>query len=744
MTVLDVSRPALPARNALWLVSLYSATIFLSAALFFCIEPMFSKMVLPTLGGSAAVWSVAMVVFQGLLLAGYVYAHLLTRHLTLRHAAFVHVCVLTAAALFLPIGIAQSFGAPPKSGVSLWLIGLFLASVGMPCFALSASAPLLQAWFARTGPEHGQKAYLLYRASNLGSFAILIAYPFAVEPRLALSEQSHLWSIGYIALVFAIGACAMVAMRAPDAAPLAAPEPLHIAASWQRKFQWAALGFIPSGLLVAVTAHIATDVASGPFLWIMPLAIYLLTFVFAFTDKPVVSARLMLGVQPLTVAILAQLLLWTSKIDWGLSLAGHLAGFFVAAMVCQGQLYRLRPEPAQLTGFYAWMSLGGVLGGAFAALAAPHLFDRVLEYPILAFAALLVRPDLHSASRSVWVKDGAFVAIVAAVVAVPLLFLSAGVTYFIACVLGLGIVLALQWRHPVRVVGIAAVVLGAINLYEPSQDIIYRARSFYGVYKAVDVENGRYRVLYHGTTAHGAERIRDAAGRADHTRPVPLTYYHPGGALSDVIDAVRARDGGRIPHVALVGLGMGALSCRSVPGEGWTIYELDPLMVEIARNRRLFRSISMCAAHATIVVGDGRLLLRRATPDIDLLMLDTFSSDSVPVHMLTREAFALYRARLAPHGTLVVHISNAHMELENVVAAAAAQSGMVTAVKVDPDPAPGTLRLKAEVAVVTRSIDDLRALKLGSDWHIVAPAARPWSDDYSDIFGAMVAKWRER
>jgi hypothetical protein len=360
------------------------------------------------------------------------------------------------------------------------------------------------------------------------------------------------------------------------------------------------------------------------------------------------------------------------------------------------------------------------------------------------FAALLVRPDLSSAPRSVWLKDGAFVVAVAAAMALPLFFLSGGVTYFIACILGLGVVLALQWRHPVRVVGIAAVILGAMNLYEPSQDIVYRARSFYGVYKAVDIQNGRYRVLYHGTTAHGGEQLRDAAGTTDNTRPVPLTYYYPGGAYSDVIDAVRARDGGRIAHVGLVGLGMGALSCKSVPGEAWTIYELDPLMVGIAKDRRLFRSISMCAPNAAIVVGDGRLTLRNAKPNIDLLMLDMFSSDSVPVHMLTREAFALYRARLAPHGTLIVHISNAHMELENVVAASAAQNGMITAVKVDPRPAPGTFHLQAKVAVVVRSLNDLRALKLGRDWRIVAPASRPWSDDYSDIFGAMLAKWRER
>ncbi len=743
MSVLEESRPASMTRAFAWAAPLFSAAIFLSAALFFCIEPMFSKMVLPTLGGSAAVWSVAMVVFQGLLLAGYTYAHLLTRYFSLRHAALVHVCVLTLAALFLPIGIAHGFATPPLNGVSLWLVGLFLVSIGLPCFALSANAPLLQAWFARTGKESAPNAYLLYRASNLGSFAILIAYPFLIEPHFALSEQSRLWSVGYIALVFAIAACSAVAMRTPGEAAGAAREANVAPASLRSKLVWVALGFIPSGLLVAVTAQITTDVASGPFLWIIPLAIYLLTFVFAFTDKPVIPGKFLLAAQPLTVAMLAQLLLWTSKVDWGLSLAGNLAGFFVAAMICQTQLYRLRPEPAQLTSFYAWMSLGGVLGGAFAALAAPHLFNTVLEYPILIFAALLVRPDLLSAPRALWLKDGLFVATLAAAMAVPFFLLPDKVVYFIFCTMALGAFLALQWRHPVRVIAIAAIVLGAINLYEPSQNIVYRGRSFYGVYKAVDIENGRYRVLYHGTTAHGGEQIRDQSGREDNTRPVPQTYYHPGGVYSEIIDAVRQRDGGQIPHVALVGLGMGALSCKSVSGEAWTIYELDPLIADIARNRRLFRSLSMCAPNADVVIGDGRLTLHNAKPNIDLLMLDVFSSDSVPVHMLTGEAFALYRARLAPHGTLVVHISNAHLRLEDVVAASAQQNGMVTAVKVDRTVPPNTFAYRAQVAVVVRSMGDLKALKLGKEWHLVVPAPQPWSDDYSDVFGAMLAKWRQ-
>ncbi|MEJ0028235.1 MAG: hypothetical protein WDN01_19595 [Rhizomicrobium sp.] len=738
MTALDadtVSR-AQPGAAAPTLV--FSASAFLSAALLFFVEPMFSKMVLPVLGGSAAVWSVAMVVFQGLLLAGYVYAHLLMRLLPLRHAALVHVAVLALATLLLPIAIGAGFVHPPQSGVSLWLIGLFLASVGLPCFALSANAPLLQAWLAQTGAPN---AYHLYRASNLGSFAVLLAYPFAIEPSFGLTQQSRLWSIGYIVLVFAIAASGTLAMRRSGAASAAPAARTKVAA--RDKLSWAVLGFIPSGLLVAVTAHIATDVASAPFLWIMPLALYLLTFVFAFSDRPPIAPRLMLAAQPFTTALLIVLLLWTGHIGWGLAICGHLAAFFVAAMVCQAELYRRRPAPAQITSFYVWMSLGGVLGGAFAALLAPQIFTTVLEYPLLAVAALLVRPNMWTTPRAAWLKDGAFVLVLGAAVAVPFLFLEQRAAYFAVAVMALAVLTAFQGAHPARLIGLAALLFAVTDLYDISQSAVYRGRSFYAVYRAVDIDGGKYRVLYQGTVAHGGEQIRDDRGRALTARPEPLTYYYRGGSYAGAIEAVRARAGGRLARVALVGLGMGALSCESAPGERWTFYELDPMSDTIARDRSLFRSFSTCAPGAATVIGDGRLTLRETAPGIDLLLLDMFSSDAVPTHMLTREAFALYRARLSPHGAIVVNISNKNVRLAEVVAAAAAENGMITVVRRDPVPTPHTLHLQAEIGLVARSAEDLKALKLGPGWRVVMPAQRAWSDDYSDIFRAMLAKLRE-
>jgi hypothetical protein len=743
----DINAPSIPyaasvgSRRLAPLV--FSASIFLSASLLFWVEPLFSKMVLPVLGGTSAVWSVAMVVFQGLMLAGYVYAHLLTRYLQIRQALLVHLLVLASATLSLPIAIAGGFGAPPQGGQSLWLVGLFLSSIGLPFFALAANAPLLQAWFART---NSQNAYLLYRASNLGSFLVLLAYPFLIERSIGLVAQSQLWSIGYFVLALAITASGLLALRAP-APQAAARAAASQAVSWHDRGIWTVLGFIPSGLLIAVTMHIATDVASGPYIWIIPLALYLLTYVFAFSDRPLLPGRAMLALQPFTTAILVVLFLWGTRANWALSLPGHLAAFFVATMVCQTELYRRRPAQEHLTQFYAWMSLGGVLGGIFAALIAPQIFSTVLEYPLLLLASLLVRPDVWQLSRTVWKKDLIFVAFIGAAVAAAVAIMAGSVAVFVLSVMALAGLLAFQGRAPARLIGLAALLLAATHFYDPSQNVLLHKRSFYGVYKVVDLPPGKYRVLYHGTVAHGGEQIRDDKGQLFRGRPEPLTYYYPGGPYDQGIQAVRTRAGGTLSHVALVGLGMGALSCQRRPGEGWTFYELDPMSAAIARDGTLFRSMSVCAPDSPIVIGDGRLTLRNAKPGIDLLILDAFSSDAVPLHLLTREAFSHYKSLLGPKGAIAVNISNKNVELADAVAASAAANGMVTVVNLDRKqigPSSKTLRFQAEIALVVRSPAELAALKLGPDWHIVRPGpdVKVWTDDYSNVLDAILAKIR--
>lgn len=718
----------------------FSATSFLSALLLFSIEPMFSKMVLPVLGGTSAVWSVAIVVFQGLLLGGYVYASLITTRLSLRAALFVHMGLLIAVTFSLPVAVSTLLGEPPGGDVALWLVALFLVSIGLPFFAVAANAPLLQAWFAGTAHKSAANPYFLYRASNLGSFAVLLSYPFLIEPAWGLAAQSRIWTAGYAFLALSISICGVLALllRRTDA-PRAAAK--HAAVPWRSRFEWTAYGFVPSGLLVAVTAHISTDVASAPFLWVMPLALYLLSFVLAFTDRPLVPLAWWLKLQPFAIALLVGLLLLDLVLNWAASLLGHLAAFFVAAMICQMLLYRNRPETAALTQFYVWMSLGGVLGGIFAALAAPQMFDTVLEYPLLALAAFALRPGFVNGVRALGTKDVVFALALPAIAVAVFFALGAhadlAVQYYSVVAVLATLALPFLARNPVRFLVLATALATVTSLAPPGAHIVHRARSFFGVYKIVEA-NG-YRLFMHGTTTHGAERIAMPPGR----RPEPLAYYYRKGALGEAIEAIRARGGLR--RAAVVGLGIGALSCYVRPSERWTFYELDPLVVRLAEDRRLFRSFDACARGAQVVPGDARLTLRDAKPGLDLLVLDAFTSDSIPVHLLTKEAFALYRSKLSPHGIIVFHISNRNLELARVVASSAAANGMVAALHprhaADPH---APYEFPPEVAVVARNARDLAALRLGPEWHALEPGETPWTDDYSDILGALIARLGRR
>jgi hypothetical protein len=381
----------------------FGAAIFLSASLLFVVEPMFAKMVLPRLGGSSGVWSAAMVFFQASLFLGYAYAHVLASRLPLWLALVIHLAVLAAAALTLPLGIAAGFDRPPADGAALWVIGLFAASIGLPFFALSANAPLLQAWFARTAHRGAKDPYFLYAASNVGSFLALLSYPFLIEPRTTVSGQTHAWSLAFLVLVALVSLCGGLALLSRPAAavpvaPATAEAPPAADApppGWRQALVWTGLAAVPSGLLVALTAHLSTDVAAAPFLWVVPLAIYLLTFVLVFQPRPPIPHRLMLRAEPPLIALLAIVVAMPLIATIFQVMAINLVAFFAIAMVCHGELARRRPPARHLTSFYLWMSAGGMLGGLAAGLIAPNVFNSVLEYPILIVLAVLCRPGLR-------------------------------------------------------------------------------------------------------------------------------------------------------------------------------------------------------------------------------------------------------------------------------------------------------------------------------------------------------------
>jgi hypothetical protein len=736
-------RPANPVRTSgFGLSAAFAATLFLSAFLLFSVQPLFTKMVLPVLGGSPGVWSVAMVFFQALLLGGYLWAHVITRAFSLRIAVALHLTLTAAAFLALPIALPSQSLAPPETGQSLWLIGLFAGCVGLPFFALSANGPLLQAWFARTGHPSAENPYTLYGASNIGSFGALLAYPFLLEPFIGLSQQSASWSAGFGALIFCLLMCGGLALRRTEDT-FHTPATLSIAGNWTwRSFaQWTLLAAIPSGLLVAVTAHVSTDIAAAPLLWVLPLALYLLTFVIAFRGGFPLRGSLILPVQ-----VFATILMLTFMTFSGLPLlvvlAAHLAFFFVSVLLCHRSLYELRPANADLTAFYVAMSLGGVVGGLFAGLLAPQVFSSVVEYPLLVAAILLCQPAFVQRLKNTRTREIALAALASALViaacwkmagsAIPA---SRAVALCGAALFTLAI---LRWRSAAHVGLCSAALCIAATWLPQSVSNATSWRSFFGVHKVREVEHEglRFRTLMHGTTMHGAVRIDTNRNPAPAHRPLPTTYYAYEGPIGEAIASLRERHG-KLQTTYAIGLGIGTLSCHRRSDEDIVFFEIDPEVIRIARTSSLFNFLSACAPDARIVTGDARLTLAAEKALANPIIIDAFSSDSIPVHLLTREAFAIYLSRLAPDGALIFHVSNNMMDLSPVIARIAADFGLVAFRRIDvvTGGADANMRTSSIAMALARDSDHLGPIASNAQWKLIVPDMRrkPWTDDYSTI-----------
>jgi spermidine synthase len=754
-----------PARRPALLLAAFGAAIFVSAWLLFMVQPMFTKMVLPRLGGAPSVWSVAIVFFQGMLLAGYAYAHLLTRWAPGRAAVVVHLALMGAAAFMLPLSIATGWGRPPASGEAFWLIGLFAVSIGLPFFALAANSPLLQAWFARTDHPDAADPYFLYAGSNVGSFLALVSYPVLVEPLVRLGDQTRFWSFGFGLLIALIAACGALLWRCPEKAPAARTEgTADLAPTWRDAAFWMAQAAVPSGLLVAVTAHISTDVASVPLLWVLPLALYLLTFVIVFARRQIIAHRLVVAVQPAFIIALVTLLIF-DQIRTGIDrvdalmldplktivglVALHVTVFFVCALMCHGELARTRPPAKYLTAFYFWMSAGGVIGGIAAGLIAPHVFSWVAEYPILIALAVLCRPGLALPQDRGWrgYTLGALTVLAAVLLVTTFTQVQIGETAFNWVFGALIAACVLLWRAPLPFAALVAFLLLANhNIVEQAGTI--SVRSFFGVAKITESSDGQFRLLQHGTTLHGGERIRDLDGRPAATDPPELLlYYWDGSAIDQTFDAVRARLDRPIRY-AVIGLGSGSLACKAGPADLVHYYEIDPKIIDIARDPNLFTFLAACRADVPIILGDARLTLEEA-PDgaYDLIVVDAFSSDAIPIHLLTREAMAIYLKKLSPHGLVVMHVSNRHLELASVVAGIAAANGALARVddSADIDETANPYKYSGTVVAVARSEEDFGPLASSPDWQRQEPDPRQWlwTDDYSNVIASVLRKLKE-
>jgi hypothetical protein len=737
-------------RNRLVLV-VYTAAIFVSALLLFSVQPLFTKMVLPRLGGSPAVWSVAMVFFQSLLLGGYAYAHYLMQIRTRWIPVAVHLALLVVALLTLPLSIASGWGEPPTSGYASWLLGLFAVSIGLPFFALAANNPLLQAWFVRTGHPNGPDPYFLYASSNIGSFLALLSYPVLLEPMFTLRTQNLIWTAGYGLLIVLIAACGVLLLRSPAKAGVDMPaEETDAPPPWRLRARWIFLAAVPSGLLIAVTAHISTDVAAAPLLWVLPLSLYLLTWVLVFQSRPLLPHKWMLMAQPLAIAGVIVLLAIGGEQNLLLTLGGHLACLFIIAMACHGELARTRPAARYLTGFYVALSFGGMVGGLFAGLIAPYAFSWVAEYPILVALAALCRPpggNERFARWSSWYWPA--LALLAVALIAPsysegktMTWLDEHRVWMIGSVGVLSALLALglnanRWKIFATVV----VALVLIRTYPSDDGRVETVRSFFGVHKIVVTPRGQYHVLMHGTTIHGAERFQNDDGTPVTKRPEPITYYHKDGGIGQAIAAVRERKGAPL-RVAVIGLGSGTLTCASEPGETWKFFEIDQSMVDTARDPKYFTYIQNCEPDLKPVIGDARLTFAKEPDGIyDLIIVDAYSSDAIPIHLATEEAMAIYKEKLAPQGAVVMHVSNRHLELASVVVGIADANDLKSWVFSEDSGRDNEYIFATSVVVCAREEADVGELASSDQWAETEAdeKQRVWTDDYSNVLGAV---WR--
>lgn len=764
-----------PAVNHAQTLLLFVMTIFTSATILFLVQPLVGKILLPFLGGTPAVWNTCMVFFQGLLLGGYFYSHMITTRLPLRSQVLVHLVVLAVAAAVLlllrfdiePLTRTISWLEPPtESNPIPWLLTVLLIAAGPPFFAVSTSAPLIQRWFSRTGHPQAADPYFLYAASNLGSMLALVGYPFVVEPTLALESQRWLWVAGFISLVVLTALCGFLALRVntePSGEEISHTPEVTEPLTWARRLRWILLAAVPSSLMLGATTYMTTDIAAIPLLWIPPLALYLLSFIFVFGRMNPYISYGFLAALPLACMLLVFMII--TEIRPGnilLSVGIHLAVLFIVSMVCHGELAKDRPEPAHLTEFYLYMSLGGVVGGLFNGLIAPLAFFSLAEYPIALLVACALCPplgreaeDTPSTRAAEWGLAGLALfgslmlfilrgqdqdvayrtwshhylvgALVAGLIAWLvtahlsgqlsyrglmdcLLPLSMGVlvlalllgTYSdvlfaplkrmaatvglsfpqVQAILAIGVPLVICYTFVDRsqrlALGTGAVLLAAtINAMGEDASLMQR-RGFFGV---LQVENrresdGRFRRLLHGTTLHGKQFLDDSL--AD----VPLTYYHRSGPIGQVMTSclgngyasTQPKPQGPLPKVAVIGLGTGTMACYAQKGQDLVFFDIDPLVRQISFDgkERYFSFVEDAkrrGANVELRMGDARIRMAKE-PDgsYDLIAVDAFSSDAIPVHLITLEALRIFVSKLKDKGIVAFHVSNRYLDLVPVLA----------------------------------------------------------------------------
>ncbi|HEX6715590.1 MAG TPA: fused MFS/spermidine synthase [Pyrinomonadaceae bacterium] len=731
-----VNTRALPATV---LAPVFALALFTSAALLFWVQPLVAKMLLPLLGGVPSVWNTCMVFFQALLLAGYAYALLLSQRVSLRNQAIIHALLLLAAGLVLPFALSNRALAslPTQSSPIPWLLTTLLITVGPPFLLLSATAPLLQRWFSHSTHKSARDPYFLYAVSNAGSMLALLAFPFLLEPSFPIRTQSWIWSIGYAVLVTLVIMCAVL-LNARKAVTSPAGDTVEqpvVTIESRQRFEWVVLAFVPSSLMLGVTTYIATDVASVPLIWIIPLALYLLTFIIAFGKKQIIKLPVTSTVFVSALLILGAFIIMTPRVSVWVTITLHLLVFFFAALVCHQRLAQSRPPVSKLPEYYLWIAVGGVLGGIFNALLAPLIFSTAIEYPVVIILACLLRPvtPQEHATKS-WLRISfptfIFLLTFGLALVVPRFEFRAKLEFGLVLLLPLLVCFAFSFRRPLMfALSLAALMIASIPYTDAKVQTLVRERNFFGVWKVTSNPNEQFRRLYHGSTVHGIQ-LNDPIRKCE-----PTSYYHKDGPVGQVFDAYRRKP--LLMPIAAIGLGAGAISTYATKGDEWHFYDIDPAIVAIASDQRYFTFLSDCMHESyRVILGDARLRLRDAPAGkYGLLIMDAFSSDSVPAHLLTTEAMDLYLNKLSADGMLAFHISNRYLNLEPLLSGLSRRAGLSAFIRKDGE---RSLEGKYPSVWVAMARNDAALGPIVSDsrWRRVE-GDMVWTDDFSNILSLL-------
>lgn len=724
---------------------LFGVSIFVSAALLFSVQPVVAKLLLPLLGGVPAVWNTCLLFFQVMLMLGYFYVFMISR-LRLQIQLALQLSLLALGMMTLPLQIAPSWSnsVPATGNPTFWLLTCLTVMIGLPFFIISSNGPLLQKWFSATGLTSGRDPYFLYSISNAGSLLALLAYPVLLERQLTVQVQTQVWSVGYTVLVLLVAVCSMALWRlrlkypvtpiydSTNNAAISNAAAADSTTLGQQRARWILLAFVPSSLMYGVTNYISTDIASVPLLWIIPLALYLGTWIVAFGPTRVFSSSLPAHILKFATLILLAFYLTDRFSNSSWLPVIHLVYFFFAALIFHSQLAATRPATDRLPEFYLWLCLGGVLGGVFNSLIAPQIFSSVMEYPLVMALGFLLLPSAREDKKSLVALD-VMLPVSMLLLTLALGFLIQRVSIFksYSFLIIVWVPLAVSYFLPQRpwglVLTIYAIMLGSGLFSTMNKRTLYLSRNFFGTLRVVresDTQIG----LMHGTTTHG----RQSTNPDLHCEP--LSYYHRKGPLGSVFATFHALPNST--NVAIVGLGVGTTAAYARPNERWTFYEINPSVVELARNSEYFSYLRDCAqAPVDVVLGDARLQLRNApNAHYGLIVIDAFTSDSIPVHLLTQEAVDLYLSKLAAGGLLAFHISNRHLDLGPVLDGIA-RSRNLTAVDINDDSFKDFAgKDMSRWIVLTRSLSDQGSLPdLPTAKILNGAGGSVWTDSFSNI-----------